>query len=97
VELEAGKTHRLRFINIAPAGAMRITLVADSTVPIPWTPVALDGADLPPALVKERPGQMRIDVGETADYAFTPAAPGKYALLFGRPNRPLLRQELIVR
>jgi FtsP/CotA-like multicopper oxidase with cupredoxin domain len=97
VELEAGKTHRLRFINIAPAGAMRITLVADSTVPIPWTPVALDGADLPPALVIERPGQMRIDVGETEDYAFTPAAPGSYALLFGRPNRPLLRQELIVR
>jgi FtsP/CotA-like multicopper oxidase with cupredoxin domain len=97
VELEAGKTHRLRFINIAPAGAMRITLVADSTVPLPWTPVALDGADLPPALVIERPGQMRIDVGETADFAFTPVAPGSYALLFGRPNRPLLRQELMVR
>ena len=97
VELEAGKTHRLRFINISPAGNMRITLVADSTVPIPWTPVALDGADLPPALVIERPGQMRIDVGETADFAFTPAAPGRYALLVRRLDRSLLRQELIVR
>ncbi len=96
-ELEAGKTHRLRFINIAPAGAMRITLVADSTAAIPWTPVALDGADLPPALVRERPGQTRINVGETADFAFTPPAPGTYALLMGRPDRQLLRQELIVR
>lgn len=97
VELDAGKTHRLRFINIAPAGRMRITLVADSTVPIPWTPVALDGADLPPALVRERPGQMRIDVGQTADFAFTPAEAGSYALLVGRPDRPAMRQELIVR
>jgi len=97
VELEAGKTHRLRIINIAPAGAPRITLVADGTTPIPWTPVALDGADLPPALVRERPGQTRVDVGETADFAFTPETPGRYAILVGRPDKPLLRQELIVR
>ncbi len=97
VELEAGKTHRLRIINIAPAGAPRITLVADSATPIPWTPVALDGADLPAALVRERPGQTRVDVGETADFAFTPEAPGTYAILVGRRDRPLLRQELIVR
>jgi len=97
VTLEAGKTHRLRIINIAPAGAPRITLVADSTTPIPWTPVALDGADLPAALVRERPGQTRVDVGETADFAFTPEEPGTYTILVGRPDEPLLRQELIVR
>jgi FtsP/CotA-like multicopper oxidase with cupredoxin domain len=94
--LRRGASHRLRFINIAPAGGTRVTLVADSTIPIPWTPVALDGADLPPALVTERPGQMRIDVGETADFMFTPDSARSYTLLFGRPSRPFLRQELVV-
>lgn len=40
---------------------------------------------------------MRIEVGETADFLFTPDGPGTYALLFGRPDRPLIRQEFVVR
>jgi len=97
LNLRGGATHRLRFINIAPAGAMQVTLVADSTTPVEWTPVALDGADLPPALQVKQPGSMRIDVGETADFAFAPDSTRTYALLVGRPDQPLLRQELVVR
>lgn len=60
--------------------------------------VTTTGASVSAAvLVRERPGQTRINVGETADFAFTPPLPGTYALLMGRPDKPLLRQELIVR
>jgi FtsP/CotA-like multicopper oxidase with cupredoxin domain len=70
--LTAGTTYRLRFANILFAPAARVTLAMDS-VPLAWTPVAKDGADLPPALRTEIPARLRsIGPGETYDFLWTP-------------------------
>jgi FtsP/CotA-like multicopper oxidase with cupredoxin domain len=75
IELDAGTTYRLRIINIAPNGQVAFSLL-DGESPASWTPVAKDGADLPPARRTPRPARQAIGVGETYDFAFTPSAPG---------------------
>jgi FtsP/CotA-like multicopper oxidase with cupredoxin domain len=45
-----------------------------------WTPLARDGADLPPALRAARPAVMTMGPGETADFAYVPAKPGRMML-----------------
>jgi FtsP/CotA-like multicopper oxidase with cupredoxin domain len=75
--LRAGATHRLRLINIHPAGGAVVTLVAagDST-PLAWRARAKDGADLPPHARVEGPARLRrFGVGETYDFEWTPARP----------------------
>jgi len=77
--LAAGRTHRLRFVNIGAAGAFALTLARDST-PAHWRALAKDGADLPPALQMEQIARLVISVGETHDVVFVPPAPGRYEL-----------------
>ena len=83
LDLAAGTTHRLRFLNIAPAGGLRVSLRKDS-IPVTWRPLAKDGADLPPSQSTSRPAQFFIQVGETADFEFTPPSPGDYRLRVAR-------------
>lgn len=92
----SGVTHRLRFINIGPAGVLQFTLRRDTTTSS-WRPIAKDGADLPMAKRTVGPAQFRIDAGETYDFAFTPTEHGTYELsaTFGPPAR--WRQRIIVR
>jgi manganese oxidase len=78
VELRAGVEYRLRFMHISPDDDKRVTLLADDA-PVAWRFVAKDGADLPAALQREMPAQLRINVGETYDYLWTPQ-PGSYTL-----------------
>jgi FtsP/CotA-like multicopper oxidase with cupredoxin domain len=79
LDLAREMTHRLRFLNIAPAGALPVSLSRDS-IPVTWRPIAKDGADLPPSQRALRPARFRIQVGETADFEFTPPSPGDYHL-----------------
>ncbi len=88
LDLAAGTTHRLRFLNIAPAGGMRVALSRDS-IPMTWRPVAKDGADLPPSQRSLRPARLFIQVGETADFEFTPPSPGEYELRVARRSMVL--------
>lgn len=92
-----GVTHRFRLINIGPAGRVRWTVKRDTTLAT-WTPLAKDGADLPPAVRVARPAEVLVDVGEIYDFEFTPPAPGRYEIgaAFGR-NPTVWRQALIVR
>jgi FtsP/CotA-like multicopper oxidase with cupredoxin domain len=94
LKFKAGVTHRLRFINIAPAGNPRVWLVRDS-VPEKWKPVAKDGADLPPAQAIGGLANVDLDVGETYDFEWKPPAPGPYELRTG-PRRSILLQRIIV-
>lgn len=48
--------------------------------PVRWTPVAEDGADLPPALVGSTDATFTPHVGKTYDFLWTPPAPGDYEL-----------------
>jgi FtsP/CotA-like multicopper oxidase with cupredoxin domain len=79
IEMRVGETHRLRFINIGAAEAARFTIKRDSTL-AEWLPVAKDGADLPAAQRVATQARVAVDVGETYDFEFTPAAAGEYVL-----------------
>ncbi|MDH4297333.1 MAG: multicopper oxidase domain-containing protein [Cyclobacteriaceae bacterium] len=81
IKTHVGVTHRLRLMNIAPAGRMRIRMEKDS-VSVPLTIVAKDGADLPASQREEILSSFRYGVGETADFEFTPTSPGNYKLYF---------------
>ncbi|NIP83950.1 MAG: multicopper oxidase domain-containing protein [Gemmatimonadetes bacterium] len=78
VDLRAGHSYRLRFMHISPDDDKDVRLL-DEGEPVTWRAVAKDGADLPPALVREVPAELRIDVGETYDFLWTPE-PGDYTL-----------------
>lgn len=77
--MRVGETHRLRFIDINPATDMWFTIQRDSAY-AQWTPVAKDGADLPPAYRRAGQARVRLAVGETRDMLFTPAEPGEWVL-----------------
>lgn len=93
--LKRGHYHRLRFINIGVADALRLTLTRDSTVQR-WRFVAKDGADLSSG-GREAEAALRIDVGETSDVVFRPFAPGVYHLSWRSGDGTLVvDQELTV-
>ena len=79
LELRVGETYRLRLINIHPDWRVIFTLLSD-TAYARWRPVAKDGADLAPGLRRLRPAYLLTGPGETADFEFTPTAPGDLRL-----------------
>lgn len=79
MELRAGTTYRLRFININPDWRVIFSLMSDSALAT-WRPVARDGADVPASQRAERPAYLLTGPGQTADFEFTPAAPGELRL-----------------
>lgn len=93
--LQAGVSHRFRFVNIGVASAGRVSIVRDS-VPVTWRAVAKDGAALPESQQTMRPAVSRVSVGETYDFTWTPP-PGHYRLTIGAPNKVMVTQQLIVR
>ncbi len=78
-EARVGETHRLRLINIQPAGDIKIRMQKDSlSVPIKF--IAKDGTDFPiiqQVFVNE---SAFFGVGETADFEFKPLKAGIYYL-----------------
>jgi manganese oxidase len=77
-----GELHRFRVINIAPAGDISAWLTLDAA-PIPITLLAKDGADLPEVQRRRVERLPWMGVGETADFTWTPDAPGSYLLHIG--------------
>ncbi len=94
LELVAGVTHRFRFVNIGMAVRLGFSLAADSGLAV-WRPIAKDGADLPPQLARPGPAVLSLAVGETADAAFQPTAPGKYRLTAQPPDRPVIWSQAV--
>jgi hypothetical protein len=45
-----------------------------------WRPIAKDGADLPPTQRRARSAYLLTGPGQTADFEFTPPAPGDLRL-----------------
>ncbi len=74
-----GKTYRLRFTQISLDDVKSIRLLLNDK-PAMWRPFARDGATLPAANRVETEAKQRMDVGETYDFEWTPAAPGVYVL-----------------
>jgi FtsP/CotA-like multicopper oxidase with cupredoxin domain len=76
-----GQAHRIRFINIAPAGEIVVKMMKDS-IPVFIKFIAKDGTDLPALQQKMIKESQLLGVGETADFEFKPLKPGIYILKF---------------
>jgi hypothetical protein len=73
------KTQRIRFVNIGPAGLVRISLDKDASS-MKWRPVAKDGAALPADYQVLEPAKRGLSTGETFDAEWTPPARGRYTI-----------------
>jgi FtsP/CotA-like multicopper oxidase with cupredoxin domain len=93
--LAAGVTHRLRFVNIGPAGLIRFAILRDTSL-VNWRRLAKDGADLPPHQAIRSPSAQPIAVGETYDFEFMPER-GRYRLVAEIRENALWTRELVVR
>jgi FtsP/CotA-like multicopper oxidase with cupredoxin domain len=75
LELEAGTTYRLHIIQIHPQAVVIFKLGSDSAL-ARWTPVAKDGADLPPEQSTPRAAYVVMGAGENGEFLYTPERPG---------------------
>ena len=94
LELAAGVSHRLRFINITANNVAFTLQLVDRYDPIKWTLVSKDGAASPPSQRTARPARQLVSVGETYDFELAPmtARPVGLWLELRRGNGELLRQ-----
>ncbi|WP_145978956.1 multicopper oxidase domain-containing protein [Gemmatimonas phototrophica] len=96
LDIAAGVTHRMRFINVTTgSSSARWQLVrADSTL-TEWTRHAKDAVDLPEAQRISVPARQAVSIGETYDVLFSPSAPGEYRLEIRLASGRLLGQQTI--
>ncbi|MFL5638912.1 MAG: multicopper oxidase domain-containing protein [Gemmatimonadaceae bacterium] len=74
-DLQVGTTYRLHIIQIHTQAIVIFRLGTDSTT-ARWTPVAKDGADLPPEQATARAASVVMGAGETEEFLYTPERPG---------------------
>lgn len=79
MRLVVGTTYRFRLIDIAPDWRVFVTLT-DAAGPVRWRARAKDGADLPAHQQRVRSARVPMGPGETADFTYTPTAPGDLVL-----------------
>ncbi|HZE07122.1 MAG TPA: multicopper oxidase domain-containing protein [Gemmatimonadaceae bacterium] len=78
--LKVGTTYRIRVADIAIYHQhIPVRLVRDSSA-LTWRAVAKDGFTLPPQQATVGPSATFVGSGETADFEFTPDAPGDLSL-----------------
>jgi FtsP/CotA-like multicopper oxidase with cupredoxin domain len=75
MELDAGTTYRLHIIQIHPQAVVQFRLGGEYNTAT-WTPVAKDGADLPPEQSTPRPAYVVMGAGENGEFLYTPERPG---------------------
>ena len=95
VMVQVGESHRIRLINIAPAGAIFIQMKKGEEG-IPLLAIAKDSADFPDNQRKEVAISKRFGVGETADFVFSPTARGEYELTIGLGGKFVWTQKWVV-
>jgi FtsP/CotA-like multicopper oxidase with cupredoxin domain len=79
IRLVLGEENRLRLVSIHADNILRFRFGDDSTATT-WTPIARDGADLPPVLQVMRSAVVEMGPGETADFTYVPAKAGRMTL-----------------
>lgn len=83
LEVRAGETYRLRFIQISADDVKSIHLLNGDELES-WRVVARDGADFPPSRIASGPAELSpLGVGETRDILWTPSEPGERTLVIG--------------
>ncbi|MGZ8490726.1 MAG: multicopper oxidase domain-containing protein [Gemmatirosa sp.] len=96
VPLVAGTTYRFRVVQINPDWRVRVSVESPGGT-LPWRAIAKDGADLPPAQARVVLVPLEMGAGETADFAFTPDAPGLAHLVVAAREGWTVRVPLPVR
>jgi len=79
IHMTLGDTNRLRLVSIHSDEILRFRLGSDSTV-ARWTPIAKDGADLPPALRRTGTATVEMGPGQTGDFLYVPDHVGRMTL-----------------
>ncbi len=79
IRMTVGDTNRLRILSIHADEILSFRFGTELAV-AQWTPLARDGADLPPALRTATPAMMRLGPGETADFTYVPKEPGRMVM-----------------
>ena len=79
IRMTVGDTNRLRIVSIHADEVLRFRFGTELAV-ARWTPLARDGADLPPALRTATPAVIRMGPGETADFTYVPKEPGRMVM-----------------
>jgi FtsP/CotA-like multicopper oxidase with cupredoxin domain len=94
--MDAGTTHRFRFVAIGAAGGRGFTLRRGGALAT-WRAVAKDGWTLPASQATMQPAEQHVATGETFDFQLVPT-PGEYLLtaMFD-DTRPAWHQRIIVR
>jgi FtsP/CotA-like multicopper oxidase with cupredoxin domain len=94
--LRANAPNRLRLINITPANVALTFVLTDGFAPVQWTPLAKDGADLPPSQRRSREARQLVSVGETYDVEIQPTAGKPLWLELRRGNGEWVAQVMLV-
>lgn len=97
IQLRAGTTYRFRLMNVTMgAPGLQFWLVRGGAL-AQWTPLAKDGYSLDASRRVPTLARQPVSIGETYDFAVTPATPGPLALeLRTFAGKLLTRQELPV-
>ncbi|HEY1655983.1 MAG TPA: multicopper oxidase domain-containing protein [Candidatus Tumulicola sp.] len=91
ISMAAGVRQRLRIAVLTLAGQNFVVSLTDGRRAVRWTPIAKDGRDFPPALMREVTATQAVTIGETRDFAFVPARPGQLRLnVYDRDNNGIL-------
>jgi manganese oxidase len=94
--LLAGKTYRVRLINITPTDPEIEVSLRNGEHAAKWRALAKDGADLPASQATMKDAVQVISVGETYDFAFAPQEPGAYALRFCSEGNEVTQMVVVV-
>jgi len=79
LRMTVGIPQRVRIVSIHADVVLGFRFGTETEV-ARWTPLARDGADLPPALRREKPAIMTMGPGETADFTYLPTRAGSMTL-----------------
>lgn len=93
--LQPATPYRLRLMNLTMGGPALEYWLVRGGVPARWTPVARDGADLPPWQRDPKWAKQPVGIGETHDMMVTFTQPGDYALELRRGNGSLVTRQPI--
>jgi FtsP/CotA-like multicopper oxidase with cupredoxin domain len=95
VTFQAGKTYRLRLMNITMDSPLVEFRLMKGGAPVRWTHVAKDGFTLPAWQRVASPARQRVSIGETYDMQMMLRKPTELELEVRRSNETLVARQAI--